>query len=112
MFQVGDEPCYHSQCDALARAEHQLAFHCIQRKGIHDDQAAVAIRADFTREFGALADGLSQNSLGETGSQFELFGSRGDDFSLQFFGGFQRRLKNTRSVFGIILFLMLFESYM
>ena len=43
MFEMGNEPRYHGQCDTLACAEHQFPFHRIQRKGIY---YYIAIRAD------------------------------------------------------------------
>ena len=37
MLQMSNEPCDHGQRDAFACAEHKFAFHCIQRKSIHNN---------------------------------------------------------------------------
>jgi len=56
ILQVSDEQGYQREGDAFPGAEHPFAAHGIERIGVHDDQAAVALGAYFAAVEGALAE--------------------------------------------------------
>src|SRR5258706_1863429 len=109
MFQVCDEPCYHGQGDTFARPKHQFALQRIKRERIDNNNTALAFDANFARELGAVAKCFSKNYFGEPGFEAEFLWSQGDNLPVQFFSGLQGRLIDALHVFGIILFLVLFE---
>src|SRR5579859_7788304 len=67
IFQVRDEPRDDRLCDALARAEHQLALKRVERKCIHHQRAASAAGSHGTSQLGALAERLTQYDFGKPG---------------------------------------------